>query len=121
MGIEPTRSLSPDPSPVLKTGGGTSLPHAPVDRTDRILMFADADSEIKPTPGIQSGSGASAAGAARMDVTPASRISRAARFTRSKGKDSGTRRMTLILGSVLIAWESAAVSSDADWAWPSSV
>ena len=29
MGIEPTRSLFPDPSPVLKTGPGTSRGHAP--------------------------------------------------------------------------------------------
>ena len=30
MGIEPTRSLSPDPSPVLKTGPSTSYGHAPL-------------------------------------------------------------------------------------------
>ncbi len=30
MGIEPTRSLFPDPSPVLKTGAGTSRTHAPL-------------------------------------------------------------------------------------------
>jgi hypothetical protein len=29
MGIEPTRGLSPDPSLVLKTRGGTSRPNAP--------------------------------------------------------------------------------------------
>ena len=29
MGIEPTKSLFPDPSPVLKTGPGTSHGHAP--------------------------------------------------------------------------------------------
>jgi len=30
MGIEPTRSLFPDPSSVLKTEAGTSRTHAPV-------------------------------------------------------------------------------------------
>jgi hypothetical protein len=36
MGIEPTRSLFPDPSPVLKTGPGTSR-----GRTPRIMPIKD--------------------------------------------------------------------------------
>ena len=36
MGIEPTRSLFPDPSLVLKTRPGTSRGHAPVKRCREI-------------------------------------------------------------------------------------
>jgi hypothetical protein len=38
MGIEPTRSLFPDPSPVLKTGPGTSHGRAPINVSKRQNM-----------------------------------------------------------------------------------
>ncbi len=40
MGIEPTRSLFPNPSPVLKTGAGTSRTHTPQgERQSRAAHF----------------------------------------------------------------------------------
>ncbi len=46
MGIEPTRSLFPDPSPVLKTGPGTSRGRAPRSLVTIIVFFPGCSREF---------------------------------------------------------------------------
>ena len=58
MGIEPTKSLSPDPSPVLKTGPSTSNGHAPrsVGKSqDRTIRDETPSIQGKTPAGIHGG------------------------------------------------------------------
>jgi hypothetical protein len=53
MGIEPTRSLFPDPSPVLKTGPGTSRGRAPDIADKRRNMTVHAGTPYFQGAGIR--------------------------------------------------------------------